>query len=510
MPSSPRPVLWRALAATLGCLAFGGLVAADDLPPPRRAAEKAVPYAPAPAPQQPSALLIDLITALKLVDAQSPTVAFAQARVAEAAARLDQASVLCLPNLLVGANYFRHDGIDQNRRGDVFSVSRNNIFLGGAAVLRLDVSDALFQPLVARQVADAVSADSVAVRNQVQLDAALAYMELLRVYAELAINADILERAEQILSRAKAADEAGIARTRADVNRAQTEVSIRRRERIAITGRIGAASARLVRVLNLQTNVDLRPADEVILPVALIPAACSLDDLVVTGLTSRPELAANRSLIGASSQRLRQARLEPLIPAVQLEYRGGEYTGARNGNYSDLGFQSQGELAAGAYWQLRNLGFGYHAQVKTRQAELEQTQLRGVELEAQVRAEVVDAAKLAAAAFASLDEAQQAVREALEMYRKLSDTSFGMIGPRRQYDAIEPLLAIQALNQARNQYLSEVIGFNRAQFRLYAAIGQPALCSLPTAQPQPVQVPVIPPPGSAAAASPTRKDKPKE
>jgi hypothetical protein len=91
---------------------------------------------------------------------------------------------------------------------------------------------------------------------------------------------------------------------------------------------------------------------------------------------------------------------------------------------------------------------------------------------AQVSAEVVEAVKTAIARRASLDEARTAEREAREMYRKLSETSFGMIGPKGQFDALEPLLAVQALNQARLQHLATVVEYDRAQFRLLAAVGQ--------------------------------------
>jgi hypothetical protein len=57
----------------------------------------------------------------------------------------------------------------------------------------------------------------------------------------------------------------------------------------------------------------------------------------------------------------------------------------------------------------------------------------------------------------------------------------------------------QALNAARVQYLQHVIEFNRSQSRLYAAIGQPALCGAP--EPQSVAVPVVPSaPGPALPA----------
>jgi hypothetical protein len=54
-----------------------------------------------------------------------------------------------------------------------------------------------------------------------------------------------------------------------------------------------------------------------------------------------------------------------------------------------------------------------------------------------------------------------------------------MVAPRAQFDAIEPLLAIQQLNAARLEYLRQVIAFNKAQFQLYTALGSPPEKALP-------------------------------
>jgi hypothetical protein len=69
-----------------------------------------------------------------------------------------------------------------------------------------------------------------------------------------------------------------------------------------------------------------------------------------------------------------------------------------------------------------------------------------------------------------------------------------VVGPKGQlqFDALETLTAVQALNQARVQYLQQVVEFNRSQFRLYTALGQPAMCGIDTAAPQSVGVPVVP------------------
>jgi outer membrane protein TolC len=436
-----------------------------------------------------NSLPIDLPTALRLVDANNPTVALARARLDEAYARQRAADVYYLPNLVAGATYYRLDGRTQNQRGELFTTSRSNLFSGAGVALRFDVADAVFLPLAARRLAEAAAANARAVSNNIQLDVALAYLDLLEVYGRLAINADTLARTQEALRRAEAAATAGLSKTTADVSRIRTEVELRLQERIALEGRVGVASVRLTQLIMLDPTVDLRPADPAVLPITLVPNS-PLDTLVEVGLANRPELSANRSVNAAAQERLRQAKADPFVPKVQLDYTGGVFGGGRNDDLSD--FSSRGTVGASINWQLRNFGLGNRAEIREREAQLNQTFHRVREVQAQVSAEVAAAAKLSAASLRGLGHAQEAVRQATEMYRRLLESSFGMVGQRGQFDALEPYLAIQALNQARVQYLGAVVEYNRAQFRLYAALGQPPTCALPDATPQPLEVPAMP------------------
>jgi outer membrane protein TolC len=445
-------------------------------------------------------LPIDLATTIRLADTSSPAIGLARARVAEALARQEQADYLLLPNASAGVGYFRHDGRLQDATGNVFTTSKGSLFSGGGLTLRVDLADAYFQPLVTRRLTEAEAAAASAVRNNVQLDAVSTYLDLLAIHAALAINADTLGRALQMLNRAEAADEAGLNKTKGDVPRARTEVAARRQERLDLEGRAGAVAARLARVLLLRPTVFLVPADPAVVPLILVPAEYSLDDLVQIGVANRPEVKAIRATFAAAQQRLAQARYGPLFPKVLVDYQVGSFGGGVNSDLSN--FNSRGDLTAAAYWEVRNLGLGNCAQVRERQAGLEGVAYQIRDVESQVGNEVVESARLCAARFASLRDAQDGVRQAVELYRRLDETSFGMIGPRAQYDALEPLLAIQALNSARVQYLTAVIEFNRAQFRLYTALGQPSMCATPQAVG--VEVPVVPPP-----FRPRRPEQPK-
>lgn len=486
----------RAAALLAAALTFSTPVFSGDPPP---AAQLRAPYASAksasevlaPSMYGPSETLpIDLPTVIRLVNENSPLVGVARARFQEALARQDRAELLYLPNLAGGLTYYRLDGQTQNQRGDIFNVSRSTLFAGGGPQLRLDLADAFFQPLVARRLTDAAGLDAQATTLRAQYDAVSAYFDMVLATTQLLINADTLARAEQMLKYAKTADAVGQSKTKADVHRAQTEVHLRRQERLDLIGRAGAASARLGRLLLLNPTVDLVPADAVV-PVVVVPGACTLEDLIAMARTNRPDLAAQRVLVAASAERVRQARLSPYIPKVTLDYSLGAFGGGR-GDFIGQ-FDGRGVLGAQVYWEVQNLGFGNAAQVRERQAGQLASHYQLIDAESRAAAEVTEAAKLASARFGTLDDAQKAVKEAIEMYRILQESSFNMVGgPQARYDSLEPLLAIQALNTARTQYLTEVVEFNRAQFRLYTAIGHPPEAALKSQATVPIEVPLAP------------------
>ncbi len=119
---------------------------------------------------------IDLASALKLAGARDLDIALAKERVCQAVAELDQARVLWLPSLYLGPNWIRHDGQVQTVQGQVINTSKSSLFLGGTAAAGSSVSgpvpaggpaqvsgltsilrfsDAIFEPLAARQVVGA-------------------------------------------------------------------------------------------------------------------------------------------------------------------------------------------------------------------------------------------------------------------------------------------------------------------------------------------------------------------
>ena len=94
-----------------------GTLAEPTLAQPAQPAMEEIPQSPgaATAPTAP----IDLATALELAAGQNPQVLFAQQRIREAAAQLQQADALWLPSLRAGVNYNKHEGRLQDVEGVV-------------------------------------------------------------------------------------------------------------------------------------------------------------------------------------------------------------------------------------------------------------------------------------------------------------------------------------------------------------------------------------------------------
>jgi outer membrane protein TolC len=148
-------------------------------------------------------------------------------------------------------------------------------------------------------------------------------------------------------------------------------------------------------------------------------------------------------------------------------------TGAFGGGLNaDLGnFDSRNALSAQLYWELKNLGFGNRYEINERKAILSQARMQLVESQAKACAEIVEVAQSAAAKYESLALAEQAIQQATELYRINKEGTLNVVDTKNLFDALRPLQAIQTLNQARQNYLSSIVEYNRSQYRLYTLIG---------------------------------------
>jgi len=430
-----------------------------------------------------------------LAGARDLDIAIARQQVWRAIADFSQARALWLPSLFLGPTWYRLDGQVQAITGKVQTVSRSSLFLGGLAasansyaaappgsgfppltglssVLRF--SDAIFEPRAANRIVAANQADVQAATNNAVLAASEAYFDLLLASGLLAIEREAAANAGTLaeITASYARSGAGL---EADHQRILTELDHRRGNIEDAVGQLEVASANLVNLLVLNPNQVLAPVEPAEAVFRLLPDETPLDEMIVQGLRQRPELASAQELVQATLLRLKQARLRPLIPSLAFSYAGGGFGGGQNSFFGNFG--SRGDATVSLFWELQNLGFTDRAIARRSQADRETAALRLIKVENQVAADVTTAYKSRLAASHRMAQAAPAVTKGLESLR------LNMLNIRRGAGLpaatrpIEVLQPIQALAQARADYLNAVLAYNRAQFRLYRAIGQPPLAS---------------------------------
>lgn len=448
---------------------------------------------------------IDLGTALRLAGVENPELFFARQRVTETVALRQLAAAQLLPNLNIGTNYDLHRGPLQQAPGDVISVHRDALYYGlGSNVIsagtvnipglnyNLNVGDAWFTFLAARQRVAVARNVAEAVRNDVLLRVCLAYTDLLRADARRAIATKNREEATELSRITTAFADAGQGR-KADADRATVELQRRNAELAQAEADTLTATARLCQLLNLDPSTRLKPIDGWVVPAPLVPDPTPLPDLLAIALMQRPELAARRNEVRTALYEFSNAKLLPFSPNVILGFSAGDFGGGSN-LAADLGrprfgdFGSRSDLDVIVFWQFRNLGLGNVALARAADSRVKQTQMRELETLNFVRTQVAEAHAIMKAGLPQMEAAEKAVKASTEAFAQdLTRIKGGQGLP------LEAVDSMRLLNRSRYEYLDAIIEYNRSHFQLWVALGRPPANALarpvPAAfAPRPIEV----------------------
>src|SRR5438093_3100871 len=130
--------------------------------------------------------LIDLPTALRLAGAQNLDVQIARERLAEAKANHESAVAQFVPWLSPGAAYRRHENRIQAVDGSIFDADKQSYSVGGSLTAQMDLGDAIYKSLAAKQLVKAADHALDAQRQDAVVAAAQGYFEL--AFAQAAVN----------------------------------------------------------------------------------------------------------------------------------------------------------------------------------------------------------------------------------------------------------------------------------------------------------------------------------
>jgi outer membrane protein TolC len=423
-------------------------------------------------------LRIDLAAALRLADERNLDVAIYLARVAAASARLRQARSLAVPTLRVGSSYNRHTGPLQETGGAVTESDGTSrlVGLGAGAVgagdprlpglaLDVDVADAIFQPLVAKQDRAAAEAAADANGHAVLLDVATAYFEWLEARAEDRIAGAIVQRARDLEALTHNYAEAGEG-LRADAELAAVQPLLWQQRRLAAETRTETSEAALSQLLHLDTDVRLQPVEEQIPVVEIYSANEDLAQLVERALRDRPETDQAAALVAAAQGSVRAERYGLFIPRVSLGYSAGEFGGAPGSSVADTAHRD--DLTLLLYWQFDHLGLGNRARGDEKRAELRQRELERDKLHDAITAEVREDYARVQSLRRQMQLAQEAAKQAQNAYDLQRQRIFD-----RQGLPLEALQAMQTLSEAELAQAQATVGYSLAQIRLHTALGNP-------------------------------------
>jgi outer membrane protein TolC len=360
--------------------------------------------------------------------------------------------------------YHRRDGVAQAvPAGTISDAHFQSYNPGGALTAQMDLGDAIYKSLAAKQLVKASDQALEAQRQDSTLSAAQGYFELAKAGALVDVNREALKTSSEYQQQLHAAVSSGIA-FRGDELRVQTQT-----ERYEITMRQAlerqrVAAAELALILHLDSTVELVPRDTLLAPITLFETNAAMHTLVEQALRTRPELKQNQALVSAARAARNGAVYGPLIPSVGAQAFGGGLGGGPDGGPNNFG--AEGDYLVGLSWRIGPGGLFDAGRVNAGKARLAAAQVSVTKLQDTITSQVVVSLARVQSLWAQIGLAQRNLATATETLRLTRE--------RKQFGVgivLEDIQAQQDLTQARSEYLTALAEYNKAQYALNKAVG---------------------------------------
>jgi outer membrane protein TolC len=442
-----------------------------------------------PAPLAPSDLRfpINLATALRLADARPLIVAAAQARTWVAEAELTRAKVLWIPALNIGFDYIRHDGGGPDFNKGIMTAPSINYFYAGAGLTGLPygliaTTDAIYQPLAARQVLNAEHWNIQSAKNDALLETTDAYFMVHRYRGSYVGALYMVERAHEVFDRIASLSPDLVSAF--EVDRARNMLAELEQQSVSERQEWRVHSARLTKVLRLDPRAVVEPLEPDHLQITLIDPARVLDDLMSIALANRPEIASRRAMVAAAEVGVRQEKARMFIPQIGLNgfqtpnelLQAGIFGLGPNNKLNQ--WVGRDDFSIQPVLQLESVGIGNLARIKAQRGMESLAIIDLYETQDKVAEEVNQAQARLQSAAARVVQADRALRtgmitlngavEGLQHTSRFGDVLVLITRPQ------EAIYALQLLKTAFDEYFATVAEYNRAQFELFHALGYPA------------------------------------
>ncbi len=444
--------------------------AAPPTSSPQRTTRLAAPEETPPAKQRD--LPIDLDTVLRLAEGQNNQILLARSRLQESHVNKDLVDKAWLPALNLGMAYYRHEGGIQNQDGSVIHSSTGALWPGVTLDTKFDLRERTFQQINAERKVWQHQGDVAQLTTETLQEAATAYIDLLSartaevILQRLAAHETaLLKWAEALYKQDKSAE------IMVESIKVQTTARLQALAHIRQQG--DAAAAKLAYLLGLGPDVKLIPVDARLVPVELIDAHVSPEELVNRALATGPGIREIEGLLATVEGGLQKSTgLSQYLPIVEMRMIEGAF-GAGPGasttwdNRWDMGLQMR--------W---NLSEFLLAKEKRRlaQANLAQVHLTYQDLRGKLTLGVQESQQLILSAQDQMSHTLEQIRHADKTYQL---SNLRLTQRIEGSSTNEVMQAIRGLEAAHLSALNIIRAHNKAQVRLLLLTG--AACARPAA-----------------------------
>jgi outer membrane protein TolC len=409
---------------------------------------------------------VGLDSVFRLAEMQNPQIALAREKVNETCLDSElKARQAHLPTVTTGVTYYRHEGGIQNEDGTLINSSTGALFPGVEIRTALDLREAAFANLTGLREQAQARAELTRINNEILLDAATTYVDLLAARKAEAILREVERHHTEMLQRAeKLVEEEPKAKLLLEA--ARSEVTAAKQMSVHLHQQGDAAAAKLAYLLGLGCDAQPVPLDNDLLPLDLVDVAPSVEALVARVQQSGPGVRDLEEILGAIHASIAEANSpKQFLPTVQVSLVEGAFAAGPGGT---LGLDNRFDLCLSVKWNLTEY-LTSRERLRLAQSKLCQAELSAQELKNKLALAVREARDTITASREQFRLAAEQVRSGAELYRL---TRMALLENLAGTKITDVLASVRALQQAHLAHIQTVQNHNKAQVRLLLLLGK--------------------------------------
>jgi multidrug efflux system outer membrane protein len=403
---------------------------------------------------------INLPTVVNVAMADNVDIRKAREHVLASEALLESAKGSLLPSLVPSAAFEDVHGSVRATQGNLVGVAFNSFQASIAVQWVLNPGKVRYEIIAAQKQLLAMEHQEQAVLLETLRQAASEYYALVLAQAQVAASELAVSEAEELrrINHLRTQTGMGIA---ADASRADAHLAKQQQVLSKALNTFYNDSISLAVTLHLDASVTLVPKATELLPIELVRYDIDLGELLDLAIRFRPDLEHVRVMTEVIHAKSKAAWWSGFGPALGVIYQAGGISS--DDNTTDYAFKDNQQLSAGAAWNLTLSSFGA---VKAAKAYEREALIDAEHYLSLVRAEVVrftQSTKLYRDVMSKSKDQLVAAEEATHLIQAQFNTGTMTL--------LDVLQAQDSQAQARLDYTEAIVGFNKAQVNLLAAIG---------------------------------------